>query len=115
LVAEYIDSRDADADLLGICEAITATHDLVGVANPVATIAVKEVLARRLSDELPRAWPAADKLHAATLDKTTLAIIVRRENERDTVLRRAQNAISEQRKELQRLIVGAQPKKELTQ
>ena len=84
-IAAYLDSRDADADLLGICSAITAAFD------PVASDVVYEVLERRLKIQPPFGWNKSDRLAFAELDPVTRAAVTRREDERERNLNRAKN------------------------
>ena len=101
-LAEYLSSR-VDVDLEPTVEAISAIHNLVNLADPTATNVVRAVLAQRLRIEPPRSWSKADQLHFAGLDAITRGIILKRETERDTAIRRAQNDLAFQRKHLKRL------------
>jgi hypothetical protein len=52
-VATFLEAQSVP-DLLPLVPAIEALHDYCGVANPCATTAVRTVLERRLTIELPR-------------------------------------------------------------
>jgi hypothetical protein len=99
ILAEFLDSQ-GDAQMLPIVDAVVAAHDMVGLANPACTSAVKLALNRSPCKNFPRSWSAEDKLVFATLDPLTRAVVLRRENERDTALRAGQNRIAAELKRL---------------
>ena len=82
-------------------EAIVKTHNASALANPCCTPVVLEVLQRRLKVDCPKSWNQADKNLFLQLPADLQATVARRERERDVALRRAQNALSEERKKLE--------------
>jgi hypothetical protein len=94
-VATFLEAQSVP-DLLPLVGAIEALHDYRGVANPCATAAVRTVLERRLTIELPRSWTAEDRRLFASLPPEVRAVIFKRETARDTALRRKQNELSEE-------------------
>jgi hypothetical protein len=66
----------------------------------VGSFAVRSVLAHRLTIEFPRSWSKEDRELAASLPPEIRAILFKREDQRDTALRRAQNALAEEKKQL---------------
>jgi hypothetical protein len=93
-VARGVDVQGA----LSLLSAIEAAHDLVGLSNPTKTAAVRAILNEIVKTPAPRSWPAADKVLFAELPPDVRAIIAHREQERETALRRAQNALAEEKK-----------------
>jgi hypothetical protein len=85
--------------------AIEALHIAAAVANPVATPIVSATLGTTV--EPPRSWARADKEFFKTLPLHAQEIIADREQERETHLRRTQNALAEQRRQLK---TAADPK-----
>ncbi len=101
LVADFLNTLPDDA-LSQATDAIQAIHDSVGAPNPVATLAVRTILERRLRTECPRSWSKDDRIAFVAVPPEIRSILLRRETERDTALRRAQNkaaAASKQQKE----------------
>jgi hypothetical protein len=78
--------------------AIEALHIAAAVANPVATPIVSATLGSSIDP--PRSWTKADKEFFKTLPLHAQEIIAHREQERETHLRRTQNALAEQRRQL---------------
>jgi hypothetical protein len=103
LVADFLNTL-IDEELEEVCLAIQAIHDSVGASSPVATIAVRTILERRLRAESPRSWSRDDKQLFASLPVEIRAVLARRENERDASLRTKQNQLAEERKKLQATI-----------
>ena len=99
IVADFLNSLTDEA-LEPACQAIVCIHDSVGASNPVATVACRTILERRLRPETPRAWPKEDKQLFASLPVEIRAILTRRENERDTALRRSQNKLASEIKKV---------------
>ena len=100
-----------DNDLESAALAIVVIHDSVGASNPVATVACRTVLERRLRPETPRSWSNEDKQLFASLPVEIRAILTRRENQRDNALRRGQDKIAAEIKRLN-APAEAEPKKE---
>ncbi len=101
LVADFLNTLPDDA-LGQASDAIQAIHDSVGAPNPVASFGVRAILERRLRTECPRSWTKEDRIAFAAVPPEIRATLLRRESERDTALRRAQNkaaAASKQQKE----------------
>jgi hypothetical protein len=90
VVAAFLETLPA-AECIPAAEAIEAQHDIIGLSNPVATSAVRSVLASRVFTDYPQSWSKADRRVFATLDPMAQAIILRRETERDKALRTKQN------------------------
>jgi hypothetical protein len=114
IAADFLQTL-TDTDLEPACYAIVAIHDSVGASNPVATLAVRTVLERRLRPETPRSWSREDKTLFASLPVEIRAILTRRENERDASLRTRQNKLAAEMKRLtssQQDRSGAKPEAE---
>jgi hypothetical protein len=79
--------------------AVETLHDHFGYANPVAVAAVRRELGLILNIEAPRSWPLAEQLVFVSLPPEIRAIIARRERERETALRRAQNEAAEAKRQ----------------
>jgi hypothetical protein len=94
LVADFLNTL-IDEELEDACQAIQSIHDSVGSSSPVATIAVRTILERRLRAESPKSWSRDDKQLFASLPVEIRAVLARRENERDAGLRRKQQEIHE--------------------
>jgi hypothetical protein len=95
--------------------AIEALHTAANWGNPVATPLVRTTTAAS-TIEPPRSWAKDEKQLFAGLPVEVQAIVARREQEREKVLRQAQNSTAEYRK-LLRLQAdaetsAAEPKKE---
>ena len=83
--------------ILAILAAVEALHEYHGLSNPVRTSAVRAALDTIIKIDLPRSWPASNKVLFAQLDPDIREIISRREQQRDKALRRLQNEAAEQR------------------
>jgi hypothetical protein len=92
---------------LAFVAAIERLHDHYGLANPVATPAARFALEQVVKDEAPRSWTKPEKLLWATLPPKIRAVIAKREHARETHLRRSQNVLAEQRRQLK---TAAEPK-----
>ena len=83
---------------------IEEVHAVNGLANPVQTFPVRELLSELASKEPPgpppRSWPKADQLLWAELPPAIRAVISKRDRERETALRRMQNELAEMKKRL---------------
>jgi sirohydrochlorin ferrochelatase len=99
LVASFLDIL-SDEELEPACQAIQVICDSIGASSPVATLAVRTVLERRLRSESPRSWSRDDRALFASLPVEVRAVLARRENERDAALRTKQNQLAEERKQL---------------
>lgn len=97
LVADWLNTLDTE-HLEAACRSVEVVCDHQFLSNPCATLAVRIVLERRLRTECPRSWTKDDRLVFATLPPEIRSIVLRRENERDTALRRAQNQLAAKRK-----------------
>jgi hypothetical protein len=86
--------------------AIERAHDIAGLANPVATFAVRFALSKLSAIPSPRSWTKPEQLMFAGLPLEAQGVIARREQDREKVMRRAQNEASE----LRRLLAVAVPK-----
>lgn len=82
--------------------AIELLHDRHGLANPVATAPVRAQMEKIFQIEPPRSWPKAEQLMFASLPSEIRAVISRREKERETVLRRAQNEAAETKRQAEK-------------
>jgi hypothetical protein len=104
VVAAYVLHEHAKGtpaeQVLALLRAIEAFHDHHGLANPCATAVVRLALDDVIRVEPPRSWPKEDKILFANLDPAVRDVIARRETERETALRRAQNALAEEKKRL---------------
>jgi hypothetical protein len=87
--------------------ALERLHDSFDLANPVATSAARAALSEVASIEVPRSWPKADKELFKTLPPQIRNVILNREKDRETTLRRAQNEAGELRNALKRLTAPA--------
>ena len=101
VVAAFLRTLSAE-ECIPAAEAIAAQHDVVGLANPVATAAVRAVLESRVSIEYPKSWSKEDRRVFASVDPVVRSIILRRENERDRALRNKQNETALQKKEIEK-------------
>jgi hypothetical protein len=79
--------------------AIELLHDKHGLANPVACAAPRTELERILKIEPPRSWPRPEQLIFAALPPEIRAIVGRRDKQRETALRRAQNEAAEAKRQ----------------
>lgn len=89
-------SRQTIAERL---EAIEQLHFAAAMANPCATPVVRQTTGGS-TIEAPRSWRADEKLSFHELPIEIQAVVARREQDRETTLRRAQNALAEERKRL---------------
>ena len=95
--------------------AIEALHILAGQANPVATPIVRG-MTEGASVVPPRSWTKVEKEEFQLLPRHAQQVIARREQDRETNLRRGQNALAEERKRLKADAAepkAAEPKKEV--
>ena len=76
--------------------AIEALHIAASVGNPVVAPVVSATLGSTV--EPPRSWKKEDKEFFATLPLHAQEIVARREQERETNLRRGQNELAEMKK-----------------
>jgi hypothetical protein len=83
--------------------AIEALHDSFDLANPVATSAARAALSEVSPIEAPRSWTKEEKAMFAHLPPQIRNVILRREKDRETTLRRAQGEAGELRNALKRL------------
>ncbi len=100
LVADFLGTISDEA-LEATCQAIQVVHDALGASSPVSSLAVRTILERRLRTECPRSWTKEDRIAFAAVPPEIRAILLRRETERDTALRRAQNQLAQERKRLE--------------
>jgi hypothetical protein len=98
-VAAFVQAQ-SNADIIPMVEAIAAAHDHYGLANPSSTYSVRVILERRLRIEFPRSWSKQDRLLFAALPPEVRAVVGDRERQRDSALRRAQNALADEKKRL---------------
>jgi hypothetical protein len=87
-------------------EAIARLHDKFSLPNPCATAAARAALEREFNFDVPRSWTAAEKQTFLTLPAEIRAAISRREQDRETKLRRSQNEAAELRKQLRLSVDG---------
>ena len=101
LVASWLDTLDTE-HLDAACRAIEVVCDYQVLANPIATLPVRTILERKLRPETPRSWNKEDRLAFASCPPELRSIILKREQERDTALRRSQNSLAEAKRNLHR-------------
>jgi hypothetical protein len=97
-VAAFVRSMGASKE--EIAEAVAAIvelHDSRGQSNPVATAAVRAELIRVGNLKPPRSWRNEEKLLFVDLPLEIQATVGRREEQRDTELRRLQNEVAKLR------------------
>ena len=82
-------------------EAIEALHFAASVGNPVATPVVRTITGASTIDA-PRSWAKDDKLAFHELPHEVQIIVARREQDRETALRRAQNKFAEELKQIRK-------------
>jgi hypothetical protein len=75
--------------------AIQELHDSKGLPSPVATAAVRSAVSRTLKLKPPRSWRKAEQLMFGELPPEIRAAIERREQQRETELRRLMNQLTE--------------------
>ncbi len=101
-VAAFVRSEAATGvqpePILESVRAIEAIHDNGGLANPVATAAVRSELSRIVQVEPPRSWRKSDRLLFAALPPEVRAVISRRARQDEIALRSLQNQVAAQRK-----------------
>jgi hypothetical protein len=93
---ETLDSKDLDA----ACRAVEVVCDFQFFANPIATLSVRTVLERKLRPVFPHSWDKADRLVFASCPPEIRSIILKREQQRDTALRRSQNKLASEIKKV---------------
>jgi hypothetical protein len=93
LVADWLNTLDSK-DLDAACRAVEVVCDFQFLANPIATLSVRRVLERRLRTECPHSWDRAARLEFASCPPELRSIILKREQQRDTALRRSQNKLA---------------------
>lgn len=81
-----------------LLSAIAECHDAANLANPVATAAVRSELNRVLRLTPPRSWKAHEKLLWADLPPDIRATVARREQQRETEVRRMMSKVDELKK-----------------
>ena len=84
-----------DAFVLETIAAIERAHFAAGLASATTTPIVRHVLDKIVTVEPPRSWPKEDKAMFATLPPQIKSIIARRESNRDSGTRKAQNRAAE--------------------
>ena len=80
-----------------VLSAIEAMHNAASLGNPVATPLVRTITAAS-TIEPPRSWTKDEKELFTGLPVEIQVVVARRERERDTVLRRAQNEAADLRR-----------------
>jgi hypothetical protein len=103
IAAFILDQNKAGMDvtnLLAILDAVEQAHDSIGLSNPVRCALPRRALEQIIKAEPPRSWPKEAKAEFSLLPPDIREIVAKREMERDTALRRAQNQIAEERKAL---------------
>jgi hypothetical protein len=80
-----------DEEIEPAAAVIVCVHDSVGASNPIATIACRTILERRLRAECPRSWSKEDRQFFISLPREIQAILTRREAERDASVRTKHN------------------------
>jgi hypothetical protein len=100
-IAEQSASGTSTNDILRQLDAVARLHDKFSLPNPVATAAARAVLEREFAFAVPRSWTGPEKEMFVTLPAEIRAAISRREQDRETTLRRAQNNLAAERKRLQ--------------
>jgi hypothetical protein len=96
-------SRQVVAERL---EAIEQLHFAASMANPCATPVVRQTTGGS-TIEAPRSWKADEKLSFYELPPEIQAVVARREADRETQMRRAQNTAAEAAAEVRRLLKTA--------
>lgn len=97
-VAAFVRSVGASKkEIAAPLTAIAELHDSQGLSNPVATAAVRAELGRALKLKPPRSWRKAEQLMFSELPPEIRAAVERREEQRDTQLRKLQNEVAELR------------------
>jgi hypothetical protein len=104
-VAAFVIDRHSDGvpaqQILALLEAISAAHNYHGsLADPCAAQIVRQALSETIHIEPPRSWSRADRELFIALPPDVRSVLARREQERDAALRRAQNALAEEKKRL---------------
>lgn len=91
-VSEHADN--GDDFILDSIFAIERLHDVHALPNPVPTEVVRRTIAAVMKVDPPRSWPGADKTLFARLPIDVQAAIERREQQRETFIRRLQNEMA---------------------
>ena len=106
--AEYQQDQGIDRQIIAErLEAIAALHEAASVGNPTATSVVRTVTGGS-TIEAPRSWTKDEKQHLwPQLPPDIQAVVARREANRESVMRQAQNEAAELRNTLKRLTVAA--------
>ena len=89
-----------EQSLLKEVESIDRLHQRHGLASPVATTAARAALEAVLRIEPPRSWKVPEKEIFVTMPVEIRAAVARREQQRETEVRRLQNCIAEEKKRL---------------
>jgi hypothetical protein len=94
--------------ILARVNAISILHDRHSLADPTATTVVRAVLADVVAAPAPpRSWTKSEKQMFTGLPVAAQSVIARREADRETQMRRAQNEAGELRNALKRLQTAA--------
>ena len=102
--------------IVSVVNAADVAHQFHGLSSPLHTQIVRAALDTLLKAEPPRSWSKDEKAEWALLPPAIREIVARRETERDTSIRRKQNAIAEERKRQSHKIgVAAELEKRLKQ
>ena len=75
-------------------------HDAAGLSNPVRCVLPRMALEGIVKTDPPRSWPSSSKAEWSLLPVDIRHILVEREQQRDTALRRKQNELAEEKKRL---------------
>jgi hypothetical protein len=94
------DNRRPRETIFASLSAIDALHTAAGVGSPVAAATALTTIAGA-TIEPPRSWRKDEKEEFLSFPIHAQWIIARREQDRETALRRAQNSLAEERKRLQ--------------
>jgi hypothetical protein len=104
---QYQQDQGVNRHVIAEClEAIEQLHFAAAMANPCATPVVRKTTGGS-TIEAPRSWKADEKLSFYELPTEIQAVLARREQDRESALRRAQNEYAELKK---RLKADAEPK-----
>jgi hypothetical protein len=93
-----LDQRVPRQVIVETLASIEALHNAASVGNPVSSPVVAATLGTTVDP--PRSWKKEDKEFFATLPLHAQSIIADREQERETHLRRSQNQLADQRRQL---------------
>jgi hypothetical protein len=87
--------------IISLLEAIAKFHDHHNASCPCATSIVRTALDEIvIGVEAPRSWSKEEKIEWALLPPDIREVVARREQQRDTALRRKQNKLAEEKKRL---------------